>query len=70
MSAAEYVSRRQASEITGFKEDTLAHWACLGKGPKFVKYGKGRGARVRYPLSDLLEFMRRGEMQPTNQSND
>ena len=65
MEAERFLSRKQASEISGFKEDTLAHWACLGKGPKFVKYGKGRGARVRYPLSDLLEFMRRGTMKAT-----
>lgn len=53
-----FLTRKQAAELTGFKQQTLEKWATTDKGPKFFKYGNGRSARVRYALSDLLEFMR------------
>lgn len=58
-----YVTRKEASQISGFSTDALAKWAVLGKGPPFVKYGTGRSSRVRYPLSGLMEFLRRGHTQ-------
>ena len=35
---------------------SLARWRAEGKGPAFVKLGVGRTARVRYPLSFILEW--------------
>ena len=55
-----YLPRKEASLISGFSPDTLARGAVLGKGPPFVKHGTGQSSRVRYPLSGLLDFMRRG----------
>lgn len=51
------LTRREASDYTGFSEQTLAKWAVLGKGPRFTKFGKGRSARVRYAISDLDAFL-------------
>jgi len=53
-----HVSRKEASEYTGFSPETLAKWAVLGRGPKYSKIGTGRTARVRYAISDLDDFLR------------
>jgi predicted DNA-binding transcriptional regulator AlpA len=52
-----YLTRKEASEYTGFSSHTLAKWAASGKGPKFRKFGAGRSARVRYSLPDLDAFL-------------
>lgn len=58
-----YLTRKEASQISGFSQDTFAKWAVLQKGPPYVKYGTGRSSRVRYPLSGLLEFLRCGHAE-------
>lgn len=70
-----FMTRKEAARVSGFTEATLAKWAVLNKGPKFAKFGSGRSARVRYPLSSLLEFMHRGQtdkpsrMRPETQAH-
>jgi hypothetical protein len=53
-----HITRREASEFTGFSEQTFAKWAVTGNGPKFTKIGTGRSARVRYAIADLEAFLR------------
>jgi predicted DNA-binding transcriptional regulator AlpA len=50
-------NRKEASQITGFSAATLAKWATVGKGPRFLKFGTGRSAAVRYRESDLREWI-------------
>lgn len=38
-------------------EPTLARWRCSGAGPKFVRIGNGRGARIGYWGGDLREWL-------------
>lgn len=45
---------REAAEYLGVALGTLANWRCQGRGPKF----SGRGAGVRYRLSDLDAYIR------------
>ena len=52
-----HLSRKEASDFTGFSEATLAKWATLGRGPRFVKLGAGRCCRVRYAVQDLELFL-------------
>lgn len=35
---------------------TLANWRMFNRGPKFIKLGKGKGAPVRYRLSDVIQY--------------
>lgn len=42
------LDRRNSALYLGVSEKTLAHWACYGKGPKFIKRG-----RVWYYRADL-----------------
>lgn len=37
----------EVEELTGIKQQTLANWRYLGKGPRFVKVG----GKVFYPAS-------------------
>jgi hypothetical protein len=59
-----YLSRKEAGEFTGFSAATLAKWAVTGRGPKFVKIGTGRSARVRYALAELEAFLRGNQEKP------
>jgi hypothetical protein len=60
-----YLTRREASEYTGFSQDTLAKWAVVRKGPRFTKLGTGRTSRVRYAIRDLDAFLRGEQTIPT-----
>jgi hypothetical protein len=58
MTAKTHLTRKEASDFTGFSVATLAKWATVERGPRFVKLGDSRSARVRYPLSELEAFLR------------
>ena len=52
--AERYLSRAETAEMIGLQPQTLAKWAVVGMGPKFLKLN----ARVvRYRLSDVLAFL-------------
>ncbi len=50
-----YLTEKEVAERFSLKLSTLRNWRVLGKGPRFVK-PMGTNL-VRYPLSNLLEFM-------------
>jgi hypothetical protein len=54
----------EAAEYLGMATGTLARWRVSGKGPRYCKIG----ARVRYPLTSLAEFLRRRERASTSDS--
>jgi len=47
-------TRRQTAEYLGIKEQTLAFWATIGRGPRYVKVGRA----VRYRLSDIEAYLK------------
>ena len=47
------VSPDETARRMGITRDTLANWRIEGKGPPYVKVG----ARVRYRLIDLAEYL-------------
>lgn len=49
------VSARQASEVLGVAEKTLANWRAAALGPPFLKYGNRNGP-VRYVLGELIAW--------------
>ena len=51
-----WLKRSQAAEYLGYKEGTLRTWASQGKGPRYKKYGTGRGSRVRYAREEVVRF--------------
>jgi hypothetical protein len=49
------LTREEAAELLNLRPQTLAAWACTGKGPPVVRLGRA----VRYRMSDLQSFIRR-----------
>lgn len=52
-----FLTAREVSALTGFSEQTLAHWRSgrKSKGPKFLKIGRA----VRYERRIVEEWLRR-----------
>ena len=48
------LNRHDAAEYLGVTYATLATWACLGKGPKFIKLG-GKVVYLQKHLDEYLE---------------
>jgi len=55
-----FVNAAEASTIVGYKPQTLANWRFRGVGPPYTK----RGNSIRYKISDLLDFMDSGRVDP------
>jgi len=51
------LTRREAAQYLGVKDNLLARWAMLGKGPSYIKMGEGIKCHVRYAKSDLLKYI-------------
>ncbi|HCE3510022.1 TPA: helix-turn-helix domain-containing protein [Vibrio parahaemolyticus] len=48
-----YLNRKEVARILKMSHRTLANWASVGKGPKFVKLER----KVCYPVADLKEYL-------------
>lgn len=59
---------KDAAEKLGMTEQTLAHWRVQGSGPAYVKFGEGKGARVRYAEADLNAFIAKNVRQSTTEA--
>ncbi|MDO9334993.1 MAG: helix-turn-helix domain-containing protein [Caulobacter sp.] len=47
----------QVAERIGYSTATLATWRCKGLGPRFVKYGDSKQARIRYKASEVERWI-------------
>ena len=56
------LTRKEAAAMLGIQYQTLAKWACLGIGPKITRIGS---KLIRYRVSDLQDFIKRGEAKVT-----
>lgn len=65
-----HMTRKEASEYTGFSQCTFAKWAVVGYGPKFTKIGTGRSSRVRYPIAELDQFLNGGPVGDGGQASN
>lgn len=50
---AKQLTATEVAERIGYSTATLAAWRCVGKGPRFVKYGASQQARIRYPVAEV-----------------
>lgn len=53
----EFDKPRDVALRLNVSERTLANWRWLGTGPKFVKFGNGRSAPIRYRRSDVDQWV-------------
>ena len=58
---------KEAAELLGISEWTLAHWRVAGIGPEYAKLGKGPKAAVRYPEVGLSSFVEKSLRQSTTE---
>jgi predicted site-specific integrase-resolvase len=47
----------EAAELLLVSADTLARWRRNGTGPRFLKFGRGRTAVIRYRQQDIEDFV-------------
>ena len=52
-----YLTPQEVSELLRVRTNTLKQWRSARKGPAFVKFGYGRGAMIRYPERELLNWI-------------
>lgn len=55
----------EVAEILQLAPLSLGRWRQTGEGPRFVKFGRGRTAPIRYRLTDILEFIDRSVRSST-----
>lgn len=60
------VSEKHAAVILGLSVSKLQKDRVNGGGPKFVKYGQGKGGRVAYLLGELRSFLRERTRESTS----
>lgn len=54
---ADEAGRYLGGESRPIPLDTLSYWRKCGRGPSFLKLGKGRSARIRYRRADLDDWL-------------
>lgn len=62
--STEALDEHQAAADLGVEVKTVRKWRLEGRGPRWMKYGPGRAAAVRYRRSDLEEFKRSSVVEP------
>lgn len=61
----EALNEESAAEFLGQSVRTLQKWRYQGIGPRYLKYGTGRPASVRYLRSDLEAFRTASLVDPS-----
>lgn len=51
------LTTKELAEALGMQPNTLRIWRATGDGPPFIKFGDGRGGRVRYDEERVREFL-------------
>ena len=63
----EYLNADEAAEFIGYSRATLDSWRVRKKGPPYLKPSPGKGGRVHYKRSALIEWMDSHQVEPEAQ---
>jgi hypothetical protein len=66
VAAAALLSTKQAAKILNVHPDSMARWRQQGLPPRFVKFGRGRTAVIRYRPEDIQDFIEESLRQSTS----
>lgn len=58
MNSAKVLNNEEAARAIGVSGQTLKQWRHEGKGPRFIKLGTAKQARVVYDPADIEAFKR------------
>lgn len=58
----------EVADILGVAVATLAQWRVRRYGPGFVRLGKGQRAPVRYPQSEVVEYVKGRQVYETEKT--
>jgi hypothetical protein len=61
-------SSGEVAEYLGVDEQTLRRWRMEGRGPRYVKFGTERRARVRYRWEDVDAWCDEHEHAPQHET--
>ena len=53
------LTTEQLADRWGISPQTLDNWRSQGKGPKYVKLGKGKSSAIIYRVSDVEKYERK-----------
>jgi hypothetical protein len=59
------LTTEEAAFLLGVTEARLREWRSQGRGPRFTKYGEGRGGLVRYKTREILRWRSEHEREGT-----
>lgn len=65
-----WLSRAEVAELLRLEEATLRSWATQGRGPRFVKLGRGRSAPVLYAQEEFSAYVADPVGYEERQAND
>lgn len=51
-----HITQKQLAERWAMSPKSLERWRCEGNGPRYLKLGTGKSARVIYRLADVEEY--------------
>lgn len=64
--SAEVLTTAELAKRWGMSIGALENWRARKKGPRFFRLGKPDGqGRIRYRMTDVLEYERRGTIKTT-----
>lgn len=53
----ELLTNHEVAEVLKVSVNTVDWWRCQGKGPRYIKLGKGLRSPVRYRRTDLEAYL-------------
>jgi predicted site-specific integrase-resolvase len=69
MTSEPLMTNAEAAKLLGIRSATLRKWRHLGRGPRFVRYGSGAGARCYYQVTDIKEWLQERTFRSTAEAS-
>ena len=64
---SELFDTEATAALLGVRPNTLEGWRTRGLGPRYLKFGPGRRAGVRYPRSEIQKWIERQTFASTSE---
>jgi len=68
MTTESLIPTAQAAQLLGIRSATLRKWRHLGRGPRYVRYGRASGGRCYYRLADITDWLSERTFRSTTEA--